>query len=258
MERRRTRAVRVGNLVIGGGAPISIQEMTSTQTHDIKATVTQIKSLEMAGCDLVRVAVPNRKAATALREIKSHINIPLIADVHFDYRLALMAIESGVDKLRINPGNIGGKEKVTVVAAAAKKRGIPIRIGVNGGSLQKELYEKYGAVTPEAMVESALVEIGLLEEFGFRDIIVSLKSSDVNTTVKACQLLANRVDYPFHIGITEAGYGTSGLVKSAVGVGILLFYGLGDTLRVSLTSHDPVFSLKVSYSILTELGLRKK
>jgi len=216
--------VRVGNIIIGGGAPVSIQEMTSTQTNDIKKTVAQIKSLERAGCELVRVAVPDRESAKALKEIKSYINIPLIADIHFDYRLAIMAAESGIDKLRINPGNIGDKKKVAEVAKAAKKHGIPIRIGVNSGSIQKKLYQKYGGATPEAMVESALSEIQLLEEFGFKDIVVSLKSSDVNTTVKAYQLIAEKVDYPFHIGVTEAGYGTPGLVKSAVGIGILLFY----------------------------------
>lgn len=256
IKRRQTRAVRVGNIIIGGGAPVSIQEMTSTQTNDIKKTVAQIKSLERAGCELVRVAVPDRESAKALKEIKSYINIPLIADIHFDYRLAIMAAESGIDKLRINPGNIGDKKKVAEVAKAAKKHGIPIRIGVNSGSIQKKLYQKYGGATPEAMVESALSEIQLLEEFGFKDIVVSLKSSDVNTTVKAYQLIAEKVDYPFHIGVTEAGYGTPGLVKSAVGIGILLFYGLGDTLRVSLTSRNPVFSVKVARSILTELKFR--
>ena len=254
IKRRYTRAVRVGNIIIGGRAPVSIQEMTSTRTDDIRKTVAQIKSLKRAGCELVRVAVPNREAAKALKEIKSHIDIPLIADIHFDYRLAIMAAEFGADKLRINPGNIGDKKKVAEVAKVAKKHGIPIRIGVNSGSIQKELYEKYGGATSEAMVESALSEIKSLEEFGFKDIVVSLKSSDVRTTVRAYQLLAERIDYPFHIGITEAGYGTPGLVKSAVGIGILLFYGLGDTLRVSLTSRNPVFSVKVARSILTELG----
>ncbi len=254
IKRRHTRAVRVGNIIIGGGAPISIQEMTSTQTNDVEKTVAQIKSLERAGCELVRVAVPDRKSAKALKEIKSYITIPLIADIHFDYRLALIAAESGVDKLRINPGNIGDKDKVAEVVKVAKKHGIPIRIGVNSGSIQKKFYQKHGGATPEAMVESALSEIEFLEEFGFKDIVVSLKSSDVNTTVKAYQLLAEEVDYPFHIGITEAGYGTPGLVKSVVGMGILLFYGLGDTLRVSLTSRNPVFSVKVARSILNELG----
>jgi len=254
IKRRWTRTIKVGNITIGGGAPVSIQEMTSTPTEDVKETVAQIKSLERAGCELVRVAVPNKEAAKALKEIKSNIDIPLIADIHFDYRLAIMAAESGVDKLRINPGNIGDREKVAEVAKAAKKYEIPIRIGVNSGSIQKEIYEKYGGATPEAMVESALFEIELLEDFGFKDIVVSLKSSDVKTTVKAYQLLADKVDYPFHIGITEAGYGRAGIVKSAVGIGILLFHGLGDTVRVSLTSRNPVGSIKVARSILTELG----
>ena len=255
--RRKTRLIKIGGVAIGGGAPVAVQSMTKTYTHNIKAIVSQIKRLEGAGCEIVRLAVPDERAAQALREIKRKIIIPMIADIHFDYRLALSALEAGVDGLRLNPGTIGPREKVKAVVRAAKERSVPIRIGVNSGSLEKGLLGKYGGATPEAMVESALGHIRLLEDLGFDLIKVSLKASDVERTVAAYRLLAEKVDYPFHAGITEAGGLFSGSVKSSVGLGILLSEGLADTIRVSLTA-PPEEEVRVAYLILRSLGLRAR
>lgn len=255
--RKKTRQIRVGDVVIGGDAPVVVQSMTNTDTADVDATVAQIKRLEDAGCEVVRVAVPDKKAAEVLHSIKSSIKIPLIADIHFDYRLALTAIKKGVDGLRLNPGNIGDKGRIEQVVKSAKDKGIPIRIGVNAGSLEEDLREKYGHPTPEAMVESASRHINILEKYGFYDIKVSLKASNVPTTLKAYRLFAERYDYPLHVGISEAGPMLSGTVKSAVGIGILLSEGIGDTIRVSLTA-DPVEEVKVAYDILKALNLRHR
>lgn len=255
MNRRKTRQINVGGVKIGGGAPIVVQSMTNTDTRNIEATVSQINKLANAGCEIVRVAVLNRDAAGVLNKIKERISIPLIADIHFDYRLALKAIEKGVDGLRINPGNIGDKWKVEEVVRAVKERVIPIRIGVNSGSLKKEILKEYGH-TPEALVKSAEEEIRILEDMDFREIKVSLKSSDVLTTVLAYRLFSKRFDYPLHIGISEAGPIIPGTVKSAIGLGILLYGGIGDTIRVSLTD-DPVEEVRVAYEILKALGLRE-
>ncbi len=261
-ERRRpTRAVRAGRLVIGGGAPVSVQSMAKTDTRDAAATAAQVAALARAGCDLVRLAVPDARAAAALGEIRARlraegVDVPLCADVHFDHRLALAALEQGVDKLRLNPGNVGGPDRVRAVAAAARERGVPIRVGVNAGSLEKDLLYRYGR-TPEALVESALRHVSLLEEAGFSAIVVSVKASDVPTTVAAYRLLAERVDYPLHLGVTEAGPGLAGTVKSAVGIGHLLALGIGDTIRVSLTG-DPREEVRVGLEILCALGLRRK
>lgn len=240
---------------MGGRAPVSIQSMTNTDTRDVTGTIEQIAALERAGCEIVRVAVPDEKAAQGLGEIKNAITIPLIADIHFDYRLALLAMEQGVDGLRINPGNIGSRENVKAVVNLAKACNIPIRIGVNAGSLEKNLLEKYGKPTPEAMVKSALGHINILEELGFYNIKISLKSHNVLATIRAYQLMSETVDYPLHIGITEAGTVRSGTIKSAVGIGALLAQGIGDTIRVSLTG-DPVEEVKVAVEILKSLGLR--
>ncbi len=256
MNRKITRVVRVGGVAIGGGAPVTVQSMTNTKTEDIGATVEQIHALAEAGCEIVRCAVPTMEAAEALREIRRQITIPLVADIHFDYRLALKAIESGVDKVRINPGNIGSEERVRAVAESAKEHGIPIRIGVNSGSLEKPLLEKYGGVTAEALVESALSQAMILEKMQFTDIVISIKASDVPLCVEAYELLSQRTDYPLHIGITEAGTPYDGTVKSAVGLGILLHEGIGDTLRVSLTG-DPVEEIRAGKAILKAAGLRK-
>lgn len=256
MNRKTTKTVQIGNVRIGGGAPVAIQSMTNTKTEDVEATVRQICALTEAGCEIVRCAVPTMEAAEALREIRRQITIPLVADIHFDYRLALKAIESGVDKVRINPGNIGSRERVRAVADAARERGIPIRIGVNSGSLEKPLLEKYGGVTAEALVESALSQAAVLEEMQFTDIVISIKASDVPLCVEAYELLSQRTDYPLHIGITEAGTPYDGTVKSAVGLGILLHEGIGDTLRVSLTG-DPVEEIRAGRAILRAAGLRK-
>lgn len=256
MSRKTTKAVQIGDVRIGGGAPVAIQSMTNTKTEDIQATVQQIRALTEAGCEIVRCAVPTMEAAEALREIRRQITIPLVADIHFDYRLALKAIESGVDKVRINPGNIGSRERVRAVADAARERGIPIRIGVNSGSLEKPLLEKYGGVTAEALVESALSQAAVLEEMQFTDIVISIKASDVPLCVEAYELLSQRTDYPLHIGITEAGTPYDGTVKSAVGLGILLHEGIGDTLRVSLTG-DPVEEIRAGKAILKAAGLRR-
>ncbi len=256
MERRRTtRPVSIGNVQIGGEAPVSVQSMTNTDTRDVGATVNQIKDLEQAGCELVRVAVPNLEAAKKISQIKAEIDIPLIADIHFDYRLALEVLDQGIDGLRINPGNIGDRTKIERVASKSLEKRVPIRVGVNAGSLEKDLLEKYGHPTAEAMVESALKNIRLLEEFGFNDIIISLKASKVMMTLQAYQLIAEKVNYPLHVGITEAGTIKSGTVKSAVGIGAILAQGLGDTIRVSLTG-DPVAEVNLSYEILKSLGLR--
>lgn len=251
-----TREVRIGDAVIGGGNPILIQSMTNTDTRDAEATISQIKSLEEAGCEIIRAAVPDMDAACALKRIKQGISIPLVADIHFDYRLALKAIESGVDKLRINPGNIGGRQKIKEVTAAAAGSNIPIRIGVNSGSLEKDILDKYGGVTHDALVESALRHVGLLEDFNFNDIVVSIKSPSVPLSIKAYTKLSQKISYPLHIGITEAGTVKAGTVKSAVGIGALLAMEIGDTIRVSLTG-DPVHEIEVARGILKSLELRK-
>jgi (E)-4-hydroxy-3-methylbut-2-enyl-diphosphate synthase len=255
--RRDTKQIHVGGVPIGGGAPVAVQSMTNTDTRDWKATVSQIKRLKDAGCEIVRVAVPDREAAEQLSRVKKAIGIPLIADIHFDYRLALKALRAGVDGLRLNPGNIGGPDKVRKVVAAAKEREVPIRIGVNSGSLEKDLLAQYGRPTPEAMVESALRHIRLLEELGFGLIKVSMKSSDVLDTIKGYRLLSSKTRYPLHLGVTEAGTVVDAAVKSALGIGILLFEGIGDTLRVSITS-DPEEEMPVAYSILRALKLRQR
>lgn len=255
--RRKTRVIHVGSVKIGGGNPISVQSMTNTDTCDADATLGQIKKLEAAGCEIVRVSVPSDDAVKSLRSIRDKINMSVIADIHFDYRLALKSIDIGVDGLRINPGNIGNRERVKAIVESAGKRAIPIRIGVNSGSLEKELLHKYGAVTPEGMVESCVRHIRMLEEMGFYEIKISIKASDVGETVKSYRLMAKEVDYPFHLGITEAGTLFSGTIKSAVGLGILLNEGIGDTIRVSL-SADPVEEVRVGFEILKSLGLRKR
>ena len=257
VARRKTHQIKVGKVVIGGDAPVVVQSMTNTDTRDIDATVAQIKGLEGGGCEVVRVAVPDKEAAEVLGRIKASIGIPLIADIHFDYRLALLSIEQGVDGLRLNPGNIGDKERTEHVVKAAKERGISIRIGVNAGSLEEDLLEKYGHPTPEAMVESAMRHIRILEENDFHDIKISLKASNIHTTINAYRLISDKVDYPLHVGISEAGPLLSGTVKSAIGIGILLSEGIGDTIRVSLTA-DPVEEVRVAYEILKALNLRHR
>lgn len=247
----------MGGVPVGGGAPISIQSMTNTPTHDVEATLSQIRALAAAGCDIVRVAVPDMRAARAVGALKAGSPVPLVADIHFDYRLALEAAEQGIDKIRINPGNIGVPERVEAVAKACKERGIPIRVGVNGGSLEKELLAKYGGPTPEAMVESALGHIKLLERYGFDDICVSLKASSVPTTMRAYQLMAQKYDYPLHLGVTEAGTRELGELKAAAGIGGLLALGIGDTLRVSLTA-DPAEEVFAARRILKAIGLRRE
>ena len=252
-----TKKIMVGAVPVGGGAPVSIQSMCSTKTDDVSATVDQILRLEEAGCEIVRVAVPDMAAARAIDSIKSRIHIPLVADIHFDYRLALAAAEQGVDKIRINPGNIGSPRRVEAVAKTCKERRIPIRVGVNGGSLEKELLDKYGGPTPEAMVESALGHIRLLELYGFENICVSLKASSVPATMGAYRLMAERYDYPLHLGVTEAGTRDIGELKAAAGIGGLLGLGIGDTLRVSLTA-DPVEEVYAARRILKAVGLRRE
>ena len=254
--RKSTRTIRIGDRLIGGGNPILIQSMTNTKTEDIKGTVEQIKRLTAAGCEIIRCTVPTMEAAKALTEIKKQITIPLVADIHFDYRMAIAAIEHGADKIRINPGNIGGKDRVKAVVDTAKDRGIPIRVGVNSGSLEKELLEKYGGVTAEGLVESALSKVRMIEELGFEQLVISIKSSDVLMCARAHELIAEQTDYPLHIGITEAGTLYSGNIKSAVGLGIILYQGIGDTIRVSLTG-DPLEEIKSAKRILKTLGLRK-
>lgn len=254
--RENTRVVTIGNVKIGGGNRVAIQSMTNTPTEDVAATVAQILELEAAGCDIIRCAVPTMEAAAAIRKIKEQIHIPLVADIHFDYRLAIAAMENGADKIRINPGNIGSTERVKAVVDVAKERNIPIRVGVNSGSLEKELIEKYGHVTAEALVESALKQVSVIEELGYDNLVISIKSSDVMMCVKAHELIAQKTDYPLHIGITESGSITSGNIKSAIGLGIMLNQGIGDTIRVSLTDR-PVEEIHSAKLILKTLGLRK-
>jgi len=255
--RRTTRQIRVGKVAIGGDAPVSVQSMCNTDTRDAAATLEQVRALAVAGCEIVRCAVPDQQAAGALTKIVAESPIPVIADIHFDHRLALTSLDAGVHGLRLNPGNIGGRDKVEEVVRACRERRVPIRIGVNGGSLEKELLEKYGHPTPEAMVESALGHIRILEDLDYDQIKVSLKASDIHRTVEAYRLLAAEVDYPLHIGITEAGTTWSGTVKSSVGLGVMLYDGLGDTLRVSLTG-DPVEEVRVGFEVLKGLGLRER
>ena len=255
MTREHTKTVKIGNRLIGGGNPVLIQSMCNTKTEDVKATVAQILRLEQAGCEIIRVAVPTMEAAAALKEIKQQIHIPLVADIHFDYRLAVAAIENGADKIRINPGNIGSRERIKAVVDQAAERGIPIRVGVNSGSLEKEILAKYGGVTAEGLVESALDKVAVIEDLGYHNLVISIKSSDVMMCVKAHELIAQKTDYPLHVGITEAGTLTSGNIKSSVGLGIILYQGIGDTIRVSLTG-DPVEEVKSAKLILKTLGLR--
>ena len=252
----KTKVIQIGDRVIGGGNPILIQSMCNTKTEDVTATVAQILKLEQAGCDIIRVAVPTLEAAAALKEIKKQIHIPLVADIHFDYRLAIAAMENGADKIRINPGNIGSKERVKAVVDRAKELHIPIRVGVNSGSLEKGLIEKYGGVTAEGLVECALEKTALIEQMGYDNLVISIKSSDVMMCVKAHELIHSQTSYPLHVGITEAGTLTSGNIKSAVGLGLILHQGIGDTIRVSLTG-DPVEEIKSAKLILRTLGLRK-
>lgn len=249
-----SRVVKVGNLLIGGGNPIVIQSMTNTTTSDVEATVNQIKKLEAAGCQMVRMTINNEEAAKAIGEIKKRVDVPLCADIHFDYKLALLAIENGIDKLRINPGNIGSDENIKAVVEKAKEKNIPIRIGVNSGSIEKHILEKYGKSTADGMVESAMYHINLLEKNGFNDIVVSLKASNVKMMVEAYRKISKLIDYPLHLGVTEAGTAFQGTVKSAIGIGTLLVDGIGDTIRVSLT-EDPVEEIKVAKEILKVLGL---
>ena len=255
MTRNDTKVIRIGNCRIGGGNPVAIQSMTNTKTEDVDATVSQILALERAGCDIIRCAVPTMEAAEALKEIKKQIHIPLVADIHFDYRLAIAAIENGADKIRINPGNIGSEDRVRAVVEKAKEYNVPIRVGVNSGSVEKELVEKYGGVTAEGIVESALDKVHMIERMGYQNPVVSIKSSDVMMCVKAHELIARECPYPLHVGITESGTLMSGNIKSAVGLGIILHEGIGDTIRVSLTG-DPLEEIKSAKLILKTLGLR--
>lgn len=255
-DRTKAKVIRIGDRCIGGDYPIAIQSMCNTKTEDVKATVAQILALEAAGCEIIRVAVPTMEAAEAITEIKKQIHIPLVADIHFDYRLAIAAMENGADKIRINPGNIGSKERVKAVVDRAKELHIPIRVGVNSGSLEKGLLEKYGGVTAEGLVESALEKTALIEQMGYDNLVISIKSSDVMMCVKAHELIHSQTSYPLHVGITEAGTLTSGNIKSAVGLGLILHQGIGDTIRVSLTG-DPVEEIKSAKLILRTLGLRK-
>lgn len=256
MYREKTREIQIGNKVIGGGNPIAIQSMTNTKTEDVQATVAQILAVEEAGCDIIRCAVPTMEAAEALQKIRSQIHIPLVADIHFDYRLAIAAMEYGADKIRINPGNIGTKERVQAVVDVAKERNIPIRVGVNSGSLEKELIEKYGHVTAEGLVESALQKVSMIEAMDYDKLVISIKSSDVLMCIQAHEQIARQTDYPLHVGITESGTVLSGNIKSAIGLGNILYQGIGDTIRVSLTG-DPVEEVRSAKLILRTLGLRK-
>ena len=256
MLRRQTKVIPIGNIKIGGSYPVAIQSMTNTKTEDVGATVNQILALEKAGCEIIRCAVPTMEAAKALSEIKKQIHIPLVADIHFDYRLAIAAIENGADKIRINPGNIGGRDRVKMVVDKAKEYQVPIRVGVNSGSLEKDLVEKYSGVTAEGLVESALDKVHMIEELGYNNLVVSIKASDVLMCVKAHELLAPQCAYPLHVGITEAGTILSGNVKSSIGLGIILYQGIGNTIRVSLTG-DPLEEIKSAKLILRTLGLRK-
>lgn len=254
--RKNTKVIEIGNKKIGGNHPILIQSMTNTKTEDIEATVNQILELEREGCDIIRCAVPNMEACNAFSEIKKRIHIPLVADIHFDYRLAIKAIENGADKIRINPGNIGGNDKLKAVVDAAKERNIPIRVGVNSGSLEKHLIEQYGGVTAQGIVESALDKVKIIEDLNYNNIVISIKSSDVRMSIEAHKLIASKTSYPLHVGITESGTIYSGNIKSAIGLGILLYEGIGDTIRVSLTGN-PVEEIKSAKLILKTLGLRK-
>lgn len=256
MTREDTKVIQIGTVKIGGGNPVAIQSMTNTKTEDVEATVQQILALEVAGCQIIRCAVPTMEAAEAIREIKKRIHIPLVADIHFDYRLAIAAIENGADKIRINPGNIGDRSRVQAVVDKAKEYNIPIRVGVNSGSLEKPLLEKYGGVTAEGIVESAMDKVRLIEEMGYDNLVVSIKSSDVLMCVKAHELIAKQCPYPLHVGITESGTVLSGNIKSSVGLGIILYQGIGDTIRVSLTG-GPLEEIKSAKLILKTLGLRK-
>ena len=254
--RENTKEIKIGDVVIGGNHPVAIQSMTNTKTEDVEATVSQILKLEAAGCEIIRCAVPTMEAALALKEIRSKIHIPLVADIHFDYRLAIAAIENGADKIRINPGNIGSEERLRTVVEKAKEYQVPIRVGVNSGSLEKQLVEKYGGVTAEGLAESALDKVDMIEKMGYENLVVSIKSSDVMMCVKAHELIAERCPYPLHVGITEAGTVYSGNVKSSVGLGIILYEGIGNTIRVSLTG-DPAEEIKTAKLILKTLGLRR-
>lgn len=256
MFREKTKKIQIGNVTIGGGSPIAIQSMTNTKTEDVDATVGQIVKLEAAGCEIIRCAVPTMEAAKALAKIKKRIHIPLVADIHFDYRLAIAAIENGADKIRINPGNIGDEERVRAVVEKAKEYNVPIRVGVNSGSLEKELVEKYGGVTAQGLVESALDKVRMIEEMGYDNLVVSIKSSDVMMCVKAHEEIAKRCPYPLHVGITESGTLLAGNIKSSIGLGLILNQGIGDTIRVSLTG-EPVEEIKSAKLILKTLGLRK-
>lgn len=256
IPRRRTRQVAVGGVKIGGDAAISVQSMLSTKTEDVKSSVAQIKRLKDAGCEIIRIAVPNEKGIKAFQEIKRQVTIPIIADIHFDYRLAIASIKAGADKIRINPGNIGSSDRVQKIVRTAKEYQVPIRIGVNSGSVEKDLLDKYGFPCEEAMVESAIRHIEFCQDFGFDDLVISIKSSDVPTMIRSYQMLSEKVDFPLHLGVTEAGLKEKGSVKSAVGIGVLLWQGIGDTIRVSLTEY-PVEEVKVGFEILKSLGLRK-
>ena len=256
MHRNNTKEIKIGDRVIGGGNPILIQSMTNTKTEDVDATVAQIQALEKVGCEIIRCAIPTKEAAYALKEIKKQVNIPIVADIHFDYKLAILAMENGADKIRINPGNIGGIDKIKAVVDKAKEYGVPIRVGVNSGSLEKNLVEKYGGVTAEGIVESALDKIKIIEDMGYDNLVVSIKSSDVMMCVKAHEILAKKISYPLHVGITEAGTILSGNIKSSIGLGLILGQGIGDTIRVSLTAN-PLEEIKSAKLILKTLGLRK-
>ena len=255
--RRKTKSVKVGTVGIGGDFPVSIQSMTNTKTADFSATYAQIKALEDAGCDIVRLAVPDIESAETFKKLKeAGVKTPLVADIHFDYKIALASLEAGADKIRINPGNIGGKDKIAAVVSACRERCVPIRIGVNSGSLEKDILEKYGSPTAEALAESALYHAGLLEELGFSDIVISVKSSDTKAMIDANRILAEKTDYPLHLGVTEAGYGDRGIIKSSIGIGALVSLGIGDTVRVSLTDN-PVKEVGAAKDILDSLGVRK-
>lgn len=257
IQRKLTRPVQVGSVQVGGGATISVQSMTKCDTRDVPEVIRQIRLLEAAGCDIVRVAAPTMEAAECFKEIRANCTMPLVADVHFDYRIALKVLESGIDKLRINPGNIGARWKVEEVTRACKERGIPIRIGVNAGSLEEEFLEKYGYPTPQGMVDSALKHVGILEELNFEDIIISIKASNVTTMIEAYQMLSEKVNYPLHVGVTEAGTPFGGTIKSSVGIGTVLASGIGDTIRVSLSTECDE-EIRVGYEILKSLGLRTR
>lgn len=254
--REHTKTIQIGNVKIGGGNPVAIQSMTNTRTEDVVATVEQIRRLEAAGCEIVRCTVPSLEAAEAIREIKRQIRIPLVADIHFDYKMAIAALENGADKIRINPGNIGGEDKVKAVVEAARERNVPIRVGVNSGSLEKQLVDKYHGVTAQGLVESALDKVHMIEAIGYDNLVISIKSSDVMMCVRAHELLAEKTEYPLHVGITESGTVVSGNIKSAVGLGLILYQGIGDTIRVSLTG-DPAEEIKSAKLILKTLGLRQ-